>query len=465
MPGGGAARPGRHRRSSAPRTTSRWPPTTDGGWPASGRRPTCWSRSACGPGRGGGSTPAELAAATSTVVFEARRDNPALPAVPGRARWPRRSGRCGGSGPGCRTSRATTASRLTRDLDLGFAWAAYRWADGQSLDRVLAGAEQAGTELSGGDFVRWCRQLIDLLDQLAKVAEDPVATVAPPPSARSVGASSPWRSAADQRFGAPTVHGAVRHNSPARGRLPGHRPDGGASMTDPPHDDERGRHGRTAARPGSEPHPAGQPATSAAVRPRRTGSREPASRSSTGSRVPAAALRPGRREPATRDTGRSRTGSRPPAGPAALVGVPRASGQGSRPRSSATAVRHAGAALRPAVPGPPQKSKARPDRRSHRPAGVLLIVGVVAALVAMEVDRARPGGRGARRRRPVPGAAGAWPSSLTCAEEMQVDEARQLPVHRRHRRRRGGHPPDPPSPTRRRRPTPGPSLTGSPSVS
>ena len=43
---------------------------------------------------------------------------------------------------------------------------------------MLAGAEQAGTELSGGDFVRWARQLVDLLDQLAKVAEEPVAGVA-----------------------------------------------------------------------------------------------------------------------------------------------------------------------------------------------------------------------------------------------------------------------------------------------
>ena len=33
-------------------------------------------------------------------------------------------------------------------------------------------------ELSGGDFVRWARQLIDLLDQLAKVADEPVAGVA-----------------------------------------------------------------------------------------------------------------------------------------------------------------------------------------------------------------------------------------------------------------------------------------------
>jgi ATP-dependent RNA helicase HelY len=124
-----------------------------------------------------GLTPAELAAAVSTVVFEARRDNPALPAVPG--------GKVAGAIAEMRRIRARLQDvegdhgvRITRDLDLGFAWAAYRWADGQNLDRVLAGAEQAGTELTGGDFVRWTRQLIDLLDQLAKVAEDPVANVA-----------------------------------------------------------------------------------------------------------------------------------------------------------------------------------------------------------------------------------------------------------------------------------------------
>jgi ATP-dependent RNA helicase HelY len=124
-----------------------------------------------------GLTPAELAAVTSTVVFEARRDNPALPAVP--------AGKVAAAIGEMRRIRsrlkdveADHGVPVTRDLDLGFAWAAYRWADGQSLDRVLAGAEQAGTELSGGDFVRWARQLIDLLDQLAKVAQEPVAAVA-----------------------------------------------------------------------------------------------------------------------------------------------------------------------------------------------------------------------------------------------------------------------------------------------
>jgi len=124
-----------------------------------------------------GLTPAELAAVTSTVVFEARRDMPGLPAVP--------AGKVAAAIAEMRGIRARLQDveldhgvPVTRDLDLGFAWAAYRWADGQSLDRVLAGAEQAGTELSGGDFVRWSRQLIDLLDQLAKVAEEPVARTA-----------------------------------------------------------------------------------------------------------------------------------------------------------------------------------------------------------------------------------------------------------------------------------------------
>ncbi len=119
----------------------------------------------------------ELAAAASTLVFEARRDLVSMPAIP--------SGKVTAAVAAMRQVKARLSDveaahgvRVTRDLDLGFAWAAYRWADGQSLDRVLAGAEQAGTELSGGDFVRWMRQLIDLLDQVAKVADDAVASVA-----------------------------------------------------------------------------------------------------------------------------------------------------------------------------------------------------------------------------------------------------------------------------------------------
>ncbi|MGY1739707.1 MULTISPECIES: DEAD/DEAH box helicase [unclassified Blastococcus] len=124
-----------------------------------------------------GLTPAELAAVVSTLVFEARRETPVQPAVP--------AGKVAAAIAEMRRIRVRLADveadhgvPHSRDLDLGFAWAAYRWADGQDLDRVLAGAEQAGTELSGGDFVRWARQLLDLLDQLAKVADDAVAATA-----------------------------------------------------------------------------------------------------------------------------------------------------------------------------------------------------------------------------------------------------------------------------------------------
>jgi ATP-dependent RNA helicase HelY len=58
----------------------------------------------------------------------------------------------------------------TREPDLGFAWPMHRWARGESLTAVLTAAEQNGAELSAGDFVRWCRQVLDLLDQVAAVA-------------------------------------------------------------------------------------------------------------------------------------------------------------------------------------------------------------------------------------------------------------------------------------------------------
>ena len=57
----------------------------------------------------------------------------------------------------------------TREPDLGFAWPVYRWARGESLSAVLVAAEANGAELSAGDFVRWCRQVVDVLDQVRGV--------------------------------------------------------------------------------------------------------------------------------------------------------------------------------------------------------------------------------------------------------------------------------------------------------
>ena len=115
--------------------------------------------------------PAELAAVVSALVFETRRDDAVGPRVP--------------TGPVADALAATVRlwvgleederrHRLerTREPDLGFAWPVYRWARGESLAAVLVAAEKNGAELSAGDFVRWCRQVIDLLDQVRAVAAE-----------------------------------------------------------------------------------------------------------------------------------------------------------------------------------------------------------------------------------------------------------------------------------------------------
>jgi ATP-dependent RNA helicase HelY len=56
---------------------------------------------------------------------------------------------------------------LTRELDPGFTELAYRWAGGEPLEDVLA-----AEDITPGDFVRVTKQLIDLLRQIALVAED-----------------------------------------------------------------------------------------------------------------------------------------------------------------------------------------------------------------------------------------------------------------------------------------------------
>jgi ATP-dependent RNA helicase HelY len=108
-----------------------------------------------------------LAAAVSALVFEPRGDDSALPSLPGDE--------------ALRTAlTATQQAYLTlsaledrhglgfvRPPELGFVTAAFGWANGRSLERILG---EDATELTAGDFVRWMRQLLDLLDQLAQVA-------------------------------------------------------------------------------------------------------------------------------------------------------------------------------------------------------------------------------------------------------------------------------------------------------
>ncbi|MFT4124363.1 MAG: DEAD/DEAH box helicase [Microbacteriaceae bacterium] len=61
----------------------------------------------------------------------------------------------------------------SQPLAAGISQAMHRWAGGGRLDVVLREAE-----LAAGDFVRWSRQCIDLLDQLSIVADPPVGVTA-----------------------------------------------------------------------------------------------------------------------------------------------------------------------------------------------------------------------------------------------------------------------------------------------
>ena len=56
----------------------------------------------------------------------------------------------------------------SRDVDAGLVAATHGWAAGGGLGDILS-----TEELSGGDFVRSMKQVIDVLSQIATVAENP----------------------------------------------------------------------------------------------------------------------------------------------------------------------------------------------------------------------------------------------------------------------------------------------------
>lgn len=108
---------------------------------------------------------AELAACVSALVYESRQsDDARSPKIPA----------------GAAKETLVSMVRLWGDLesieedhglsfirepDFGFAWVAFRWAKGHSLDAVLTDGD-----LAAGDFVRWVKQLLDLLGQLRDAA-------------------------------------------------------------------------------------------------------------------------------------------------------------------------------------------------------------------------------------------------------------------------------------------------------
>jgi ATP-dependent RNA helicase HelY len=113
--------------------------------------------------------PAELAAAVSVVLYEARRESEDQPAVPrgALAEAVDRTLKLWAEIEGTESSRGL---QLTREPDLGFVWPMYRWARGEPLSKVLASVHGLDGDMPAGDFVRWARQVVDLLGQVAEAA-------------------------------------------------------------------------------------------------------------------------------------------------------------------------------------------------------------------------------------------------------------------------------------------------------
>jgi ATP-dependent RNA helicase HelY len=110
-------------------------------------------------------SPSELAACLSALVFEARRPDDGLaPRLPG-GRVRETLAEMVSLWADLDALEKEHALTFLREPDLGFAWAAYRWAEGATLDEVLR-----ESDLAAGDFVRWVKQLLDLADQVADAA-------------------------------------------------------------------------------------------------------------------------------------------------------------------------------------------------------------------------------------------------------------------------------------------------------
>ncbi|HEX6261500.1 MAG TPA: DEAD/DEAH box helicase [Actinomycetota bacterium] len=117
-----------------------------------------------------GLTPAEVAALVSTVVYESRERtprSPTLPTVEVEARFERLRSLY----LEVRRAEERAGVELCRELDAGFAEPAFHWAEGKALEDALR-----ETEMAPGDFVRTCKQLIDLLRMIEDVADEDLAS-------------------------------------------------------------------------------------------------------------------------------------------------------------------------------------------------------------------------------------------------------------------------------------------------
>jgi ATP-dependent RNA helicase HelY len=112
-------------------------------------------------------SPAEVAALASTFTFEHRGPTtppaPRFPTARLRERW----AHVEHLARELNLAEDDAGLPITRQPDPGFVELAWAWAEGDELDDLLT-----DVEMSGGDFVRNVKQLIDLLRQIGDVAVD-----------------------------------------------------------------------------------------------------------------------------------------------------------------------------------------------------------------------------------------------------------------------------------------------------
>lgn len=114
----------------------------------------------------------EMAALVSTIVYESRERTPPPVEIPTQD-VRRRHNDLEGLFRQVRRAESTHGVELCRELDPGFMGAAFHWAEGKALEDVLAMIRMAP-----GDFVRTCKQLLDMLRQIEDVADPSVAALA-----------------------------------------------------------------------------------------------------------------------------------------------------------------------------------------------------------------------------------------------------------------------------------------------
>ncbi|MDP8957289.1 MAG: RNA helicase, partial [Actinomycetota bacterium] len=116
--------------------------------------------------------PSELAALVSTLVYESRERTPSQVDIPTRS-LRQVYGRLAELWRKVRRAEDMHQVELCRELDPGFVSTVFEWAEGKALDDVL---DASG--MPAGDFVRNCKQLLDLLRQIEEAAGPEVRSIA-----------------------------------------------------------------------------------------------------------------------------------------------------------------------------------------------------------------------------------------------------------------------------------------------